>query len=210
MAFSRLEYWSGLPFPSPEDLPDPGIEPGSPALQAGSLPTELWGKLPKINKYLLKEKKNSKPHPFHRNTNLTTIPRWKQLYESSGVQPRGSASQQSTKSKYSCNKMNKKSSYTLPALCIPWASISGKELACQHKRHETWVQSLGQEGTLKEGTATHSSVLAWRIPQTEEPGGIWSIGLRRVRHNWSDLAHKPALLRTKTSPVGSRFDLHSL
>ena len=38
MGFSRQEYWSGLPFPSPEDLPDPGIEPGSPALQADSLP----------------------------------------------------------------------------------------------------------------------------------------------------------------------------
>ena len=35
------EYWSGLPFPSPEDLPNPGIEPGAPALQADSLPTEL-------------------------------------------------------------------------------------------------------------------------------------------------------------------------
>ena len=41
MGFSRQEYWSGLPFPSPGDLPDPGIEPGFPALQADSLPTEL-------------------------------------------------------------------------------------------------------------------------------------------------------------------------
>ena len=41
MAFSRQEYWSGLPFPSPGDLPDPGIEHGSPALPADSLPTEL-------------------------------------------------------------------------------------------------------------------------------------------------------------------------
>ena len=41
MGFSRLEYWRGFLFPSPEDLPDPGIEPGSPALQADSLPTEL-------------------------------------------------------------------------------------------------------------------------------------------------------------------------
>ena len=40
MGFSRQEYWSGLPFPSPEDLPDPGIEPWSPALQEGSLPSE--------------------------------------------------------------------------------------------------------------------------------------------------------------------------
>ena len=40
MGFSRQEYWSGLPFPSPGDFPDPGIEPGSPELQAASLPSE--------------------------------------------------------------------------------------------------------------------------------------------------------------------------
>ena len=44
MGFSRQEYQSGLPFPSPGDLPDPGIEPTSPALQADSLPIELRGK----------------------------------------------------------------------------------------------------------------------------------------------------------------------
>ena len=44
MGFSRQEYWSGLPFPSPGDLPDPGMEPGSPALQAGSLLSEPAGK----------------------------------------------------------------------------------------------------------------------------------------------------------------------
>ena len=41
MGFSRQEYWSGLQFPSPADLPDPGIKPGSPALQADFLPSEL-------------------------------------------------------------------------------------------------------------------------------------------------------------------------
>ena len=44
MEFSRKEYRSGLPFPSPGDLPDPGIEPGPPALQADSLPLEPPGK----------------------------------------------------------------------------------------------------------------------------------------------------------------------
>ena len=44
MGFSRQEYWSGLPFPSPGDLPDPGIEPRSPALQADGLPFEPPGK----------------------------------------------------------------------------------------------------------------------------------------------------------------------
>ena len=43
MGFSRQEYWSGLPCPSPGDLPNPGIEPGSPALQAGSFLSELQG-----------------------------------------------------------------------------------------------------------------------------------------------------------------------
>ena len=44
MGFSRQGYWSGLPFPSPGDLPDPGIEPGSPVLQADALPSEPLGK----------------------------------------------------------------------------------------------------------------------------------------------------------------------
>ena len=44
MGFSRQEYWSGLPFPFPDDLPDPGIKPGSPALQADALPSEPPGK----------------------------------------------------------------------------------------------------------------------------------------------------------------------
>jgi len=43
MGFSRQEYWSGLPFTSPGDLPDPGNEPGSPTLQADSLPSEPQG-----------------------------------------------------------------------------------------------------------------------------------------------------------------------
>ena len=47
---------------------------------------------------------------------------------------------------------------------------------------ETWVQSLGQEDPLEEVMATHSSVLAWRIPWTEEPGGLESMGSQRVGH----------------------------
>ena len=48
---------------------------------------------------------------------------------------------------------------------------------------ETRGQSLGWEETLEEGMATHSSILTWRIPQTQEPGGLWSIGLQRVRQD---------------------------
>ena len=49
---------------------------------------------------------------------------------------------------------------------------------------ETWVQSLGQEDPLEKEIATHSSILAWRIPWTEEPDELQSMGLQRVGHNW--------------------------
>ena len=48
---------------------------------------------------------------------------------------------------------------------------------------EMQVQSLGQEDTLAKEMATHPSILAWKIPRIEEPGGLQSMGLRRVRHN---------------------------
>ena len=50
---------------------------------------------------------------------------------------------------------------------------------------ETQVRSLGQEGPLEKGIATHSSILAWRIPRTEEPGRLQSMGSQRVRHYWA-------------------------
>ena len=46
-----------------------------------------------------------------------------------------------------------------------------------------WVQSLGGEDPLEKGMATHSSILAWRIPETVEPGGLLSIGSHRVEHD---------------------------
>ena len=55
MRFPRQEYWSGLLFPSPGDLPNPGVKPGSPTLQADSLPSELAGKL-----YFIKSSLNIK------------------------------------------------------------------------------------------------------------------------------------------------------
>ena len=48
---------------------------------------------------------------------------------------------------------------------------------------ETWVRFLGQEDALEKGMATHSSVLAWRIPQTEEAGGLETMGSQRIRHD---------------------------
>ena len=48
---------------------------------------------------------------------------------------------------------------------------------------ETWVRSLGGEDPLEKGKATHSSILAWRIPWTEEPGRLQSMGLQRIGHD---------------------------
>ena len=58
MGFSRQEQWSGLPFPSPGDIPNPGTEPRSPALQVNSLPTEPLGK---PNELLLSHKNEANP-----------------------------------------------------------------------------------------------------------------------------------------------------
>ena len=54
---------------------------------------------------------------------------------------------------------------------------------------EMWVLSLGRQDPLEEEMATHSSILAWRIPWTEEPGGLPSMELQRVRQDWSDSMH---------------------
>ena len=60
MGFSRQKYWSGLPFPSPGDLPDPGIKPGSPALQADALLSEPTGKTSYFNVLCFNYLKNNK------------------------------------------------------------------------------------------------------------------------------------------------------
>ena len=55
-----------------------------------------------------------------------------------------------------------------------------------------WVRSLGREDALEKGMATHSSILAWRVPWTEESGGLQSTGSHRVGHDWSSLARMHA------------------
>ena len=58
-----------------------------------------------------------------------------------------------------------------------------KGSACDAGDGKTWVQSLGWEDPLEEEMATHSSILAWRIPWTEETGGLPSMGSQRVGHD---------------------------
>ena len=85
----------------------------------------------------------------------------------------------------------------------------GKETACQcrrPKRHAVQFRSLGWKDPLEEGMAIHSTTLARRIPWTEEPGGLRSLGLQRVRHSWSDLARTHAEIEIDIDPSQAERD----
>ena len=75
-----------------------------------------------------------------------------------------------------------KPSYT--HLCTDWASLVAQMVKNLPLVRNTWVQSLGWEDPLEKGMATHSSILAWRIPWTEEPGRLPPMGSQKVGHDW--------------------------
>ena len=66
---------------------------------------------------------------------------------------------------------------------ISWASLVVQSVKNLPAKQETWVQSRGQRDPLEQEMATHFSTLAWRIPRTEEPGGLQSMGSQGVRHD---------------------------
>ena len=68
-------------------------------------------------------------------------------------------------------------------LLSEWASLVAQTVKNLPAMQETQVQSLGQEDPLEKGMATHCSILAWRMPWTEDPGGLQSMGLQRVRYD---------------------------
>ena len=128
MEFSRQEYWSGLPFPSPGDLPHPEIEPGSPALQADSLPSELLGFMSYYN---------GTPLQYSCLENPTGGGAW-------------------------------------------WAAVHGVAKSQTQLSDFTFTFHFH---ALEKAMATHSSVLAWRIPGTGKPSGLLSLGSHRVGHD---------------------------
>ena len=67
---------------------------------------------------------------------------------------------------------------------LQWASLVAQTVKNLTVMRKTLVPSLGREDLLEKDMATHSNILAWRIPWTEEPGGLQSMGSQRVRHNW--------------------------
>ena len=132
MGFSRQEYFSELPFPPPKDLPDPGIEPGSPALSANALTSDPPGK--------------------------PTRTTWEAGYEGDGIN----------------NELQCRNNLNLVVGCI-----------------------------LEKEMATHSSVLAWRIPGT---GGAWwaagyGVTQSRIRLKWLSSSSSRTYLHPKLFPL---------
>ena len=91
-----------------------------------------------------------------------------------------------------------------------------KNLPAMQEMEEMWVRSLGQEDPLEEGMVAHSSILAWRIPRTEEPDRLQFMELQRIGHDWSDNRHahtqllatgkwKSATTRNATKTAPSTF-----
>ena len=154
MGLSRQEYWSGLPYPPPGNLPNAGINLISPTLQADSLPLSHWG------------------NPM---TNLDSI--------LEGLQSKGISRV------FSSATIQKHQFFsTQPSFLV--AQMVKSPPAMQ----ETCVWSLDWEDPQEKGTATHSSILAWRIPWTENPSGLQSMDSQRVRHDWATVTSQPSLL----------------
>ena len=145
MVFSRQESWSGLPFPSPEDLPDSGIKLESlvsATLAGGFFTTKPLGKPSSTDKIQL---------------NLLSS-----CWVFAVDQALGWQETQTLPETYTLRSCRSEDTSSIP----------------------------GQKDSLEEEMATHSRILAWRIPWTEEPGRLKSIVSKRVGHDWSNLAHK--------------------
>ena len=80
-------------------------------------------------------------------------------------------------------------SFSLLSRTIGGASLVAQTVKCLPTMRETWVQSLGGEDPLEKEMTTHPSILAWKIPWTEELGRLQSMGLQRVRHDWVTSLH---------------------
>ena len=91
------------------------------------------------------------------------------------------------------------------------ASLAAQTVQNLPATQETWIQSLDREHPVEKGMATHSSILAWRIPWTKKSGGLQFMGSQRVRHNWMNYhryIHSKNYMRYSTLhyKIGSALD----
>ena len=168
IGLSKQEYWSGLPFPSPGDLPDPGIKPRVSCI-AGRFFT-VWASREGQTYHYSYIFFILRCHFFSKYVERTCISRLLYLY-------------------MCYHETNGKLFFIMYAMGIIsyywlFASMVVQMVKCLPAIWETWFQSLGWEDPLEKEMATHSSALAWKIPQTEEPDRLQSTGLQRVGHDW--------------------------
>ena len=83
-----------------------------------------------------------------------------------------------------CRDSNQKLKFYFLLSSLPGIPLVSQMVKKLPAGQNNWVWSLGQEDSLGKGMVTHSSILAWRIPWTEEPGGLQSMGSQKVRHDW--------------------------
>ena len=101
--------------------------------------------------------------------------------------------------------MNVLPCYLIPCYMAPLVAQRVKKLPAMQ---ETWLWCLGQKDPLEKQVATHSSILAWRIPRTEEPGELQSMGSQRVRHNWvTKHAHTHTHTHTHTEAIWGKHSV---
>ena len=104
--------------------------------------------------------------------------------------------------KIAWSNINRQGPWSQPSFPLhlgsPTASLVAQMVKSPPKFQETQVQSLGRGDPLEKGTATHSSILAWRISWKEEPGGLQSSGSQRIRHDrnfyFHTLSHSPGFI----------------
>ena len=186
MEFSRQEYWSGLPFPSPGDLPDPGIKPGSSTLQTDALPSEPPGSPSYIKHVQFSSVQFSgsvmsdslRPHELQHDRRRQWHPTPVLLPgESHGRRSLVGCSSWGCEESDTTERLSSSSSLSL-------AGTSGKELACQcrrHKRHgfDPWVREIPWRKT-RQPTPVF---LPRESSQTGETGGLQFIGSERVGYD---------------------------
>ena len=88
-------------------------------------------------------------------------------------------------------------------LCMVIGIPSGSDGTASAPIWETWVWPLHWEDPLEKRIATHSSILAWGIPWTEEPGGLQSMGSQRVEHDWATHTHTPMIIAAAAKSLQS-------
>ena len=153
MEFSKPEYQRGQPIPSPGDIPNPGIELGSPALQADSLTAELPGKL--------KQQELCLPYSLLYNPAHSPSTTWER---------RDSA----------WRHCSKHPDLLKHARIYPQVNKWQRAMNPLYTYH---IYIYMQIYILEKAMAPHSSTLAWKIPWTEEPGRLQTMGSRRVGHD---------------------------